>query len=144
MDMLALKLCDIQGRLFGLSGKAGYSSEEFIRKFMNSEVARGLDSSYNRYQWAGEEYLLEELEDCFRFSSKGNIYPNEVLYWTGYIYRFWHYCKGTESREIVKTAPPETMRRNFLLFHTMDPELAIEDLLEIKNQAEQEKQAVAE
>ena len=29
--------------------------------FMNSETAKALDSTYNRMQWAGEEYLLEEV-----------------------------------------------------------------------------------
>ena len=28
---------------------------------MNSETAKALDSTYNRMQWAGEEYLLEEV-----------------------------------------------------------------------------------
>jgi len=28
----------------------------------------------------------------------------------------------------------ETMKRNFMIFHTMDPVLAIEDLKEIHNQ----------
>lgn len=28
---------------------------------MTSEIAKALDSKYNRMQWAGEEYLLEEI-----------------------------------------------------------------------------------
>ena len=60
MDSLSLKLCDIQGRLFELSSKQGYDSESFVSFFMKSEVAKDLDSTYNRMQWAGEEYLLEE------------------------------------------------------------------------------------
>ena len=61
MDKLSLKLCDIQGRLFELSSKQGYDSEEFVSFFMGSNVAKDLDSVYNRMQWAGEEYLLEEV-----------------------------------------------------------------------------------
>ena len=30
-----------------------------IKMFMNSETEKALDSTYNRMQWAGEEYLLE-------------------------------------------------------------------------------------
>ena len=60
-DLLILKMCDIQGRLFELSGKQGYASECFIESFMDSEVAASLDQTYDRMQWAGEEYLLEEL-----------------------------------------------------------------------------------
>ena len=63
MDLIQLKLCDIQGRLFELSLQAGYNSEDFMKQFMRSKVARDLDSEYNRMQWAGEEYLLEEFAD---------------------------------------------------------------------------------
>lgn len=61
MDEIALKLCDIQGRLFELSANQKYDSIKFIRVFMNSDVSRALDSKYNRMQWAGEEYLLEDV-----------------------------------------------------------------------------------
>lgn len=61
MDSLQLKMCDIQGRLFELSALQGYDSERFVPLFMSSEVAKNLDSRYNRMQWAGEEYFLEEI-----------------------------------------------------------------------------------
>ena len=61
MNEIALKLCDIQGRLFELSADHNYGSMEFIKLFMNSETAKALDSEYNRMQWAGEEYLLKIL-----------------------------------------------------------------------------------
>ena len=61
MNEIALKLCDIQGRLFELSADHNYGSMEFIKLFMNSETAKALDSEYNRMQWAGEEYLLDEV-----------------------------------------------------------------------------------
>ena len=63
MESLWLQICDIQGRLFKLAWKAGYDSEDFMKQFMRSRVARDLDSEYNRMQWAGEEYLLEEFAD---------------------------------------------------------------------------------
>ena len=61
MNELQLKLCDIQGRLFELSADNSYESSTFIKVFMTSDVAKALDSTYNHMQWAGEEYLLEEL-----------------------------------------------------------------------------------
>ena len=134
MDSLRFQLCDIQGRLFELSGKEGYDSADFIKRFMLSEVAKGLDSFYNRYQWAGEEYLMEEVTESCKDIKKGSPYPYEVLYWMGYLYRYWQITKATSSAKIVKLAPPSTMNRNYTMFHTMDPALAIEDLLEIYHQ----------
>ena len=85
MDGLQLKLCDIQGRLFELSGANGYDSATFIKAFMTGDVAKGLDSKFNRMQWAGEEYLLAEIADTAELTKGGNVYDKEVLYWTGYL-----------------------------------------------------------
>lgn len=136
MDEIALKLCDIQGRLFELSANQKYDSIKFIRVFMNSDVSRALDSKYNRMQWAGEEYLLEEVVDNAgnKVSVGGEVFSKDVLYWIGYIYRYWHYYSGEDSKKIYKQAAVEVMKRNYMMFHTMDPVLAIEDLKEIYNQ----------
>ena len=135
MDSLHLKLCDIQGRLFELSAQQGYDSEKFVPFFMKSEVAKSLDSRYNRMQWAGEEYLLEEIldESGNDIHNKGEVLNKEVLYWMGYVYRYWHYFTGESSAKIYKQAPFTVMKRNYLMFHTTDPELAIEDLKKIYN-----------
>ena len=133
MDELQFKLCDIQGRLFELSAQKKYNSATFVKTFMTSDTAKDLDSKYNRMQWAGEEYLLEEVTAAAgdTLTSDGEIFSNDVLYWIGYIYRYWHYYNGEDSAKIYKQAPVETMKRNYMIFHTMDPVLAIEDLKEI-------------
>ena len=136
MDELQLKLCDIQGRLFELSADKGYISSVFVKAFMTSETAKDLDSKYNRMQWAGEEYILEEVSSAAgeALITGGEIYPKDVLYWIGYIYRYWHFYNGEDSAKIYKQAPVETMNRNYLMFHTLAPEASIEDLKEIYRQ----------
>ncbi len=136
MNAIELKLCDIQGRLFELSVDRQLGSASFIKSFMNSEIAKALDSTYNRMQWAGEEYLLEEILDAdgANISKTAEVYPKDIVYWIGYIYRYWHYYTGESSKAIYKQASVETMKRNYLMFHTMAPEMAIEDLKEIHQQ----------
>ena len=136
MDELQLKLCDIQGRLFELSGEKRLPSAAFIKAFMTSETAKELDSRYNRMQWMGEEYLLEEVISAAgdKISHEGEVYNKDVLYWIGYIYRYWHYYTGESSAKIVRQALAATMKRNYMMFHTMDPVLAIEKLKEISTQ----------
>lgn len=136
MNELQLKLCDIQGRLFELSADNSYDSAQFIKVFMNSDVAKALDSTYNRMQWVGEEYLFEELADIYgdKLTKNGDVYSKDVLYWIGYLYRYWHFYTKEDSKKIYKQASAKTMKRNYLIFHTMAPELAIEDLKEISRQ----------
>ena len=136
MDELQLKLCDIQGRLFELSAEKKLPSASFIKAFMTSETAKELDSRYNRMQWMGEEYLLEEVLSSAgnALSGAGEVYQKDVLYWIGYIYRYWHYYTGESSAKILRQASAATMKRNYLMLHTMDPVVAIENLKEIHTQ----------
>lgn len=136
MDAIELKLCDIQGRLFESFADCQYDSESLVKSFMTSDLARDLDSEYNRMQWAGEEYLLEELlATCKgKLTAKVEGVSKEVLFWMGYIYRYWHFYTGEESPKIYKQAPFDTMNTNYFMFHTLDSEMAIENLKEIYRQ----------
>ena len=136
MDSLQLKICDIQGRLFELSVDHRCSSKDFVKVFMNSPIAKALDSKFNHMQWAGEEYLSDVLVGLYKdvLWKNGQVYPKDILYWTGYIYRYWHFLTGETSVKIYKIANANVMFRNYLMFHTMDPKMAIESLIEINNQ----------
>lgn len=127
-DSYQTQQCDILGRFFELSFKAGMDSEPFIKGFMNSEVAAGLDKPFYRYQWMGEEYMMEELLDEISLPTGGEVYPNETLYWAGYLYRYWHFLTGESSKDIYKQADAETMRMVYLGYHPLSCEMAIEDL----------------
>lgn len=123
------QLCDIQGRLFELAVKNGYDSRDFVSKFMNSNVAEKLDDNYDRLQWSGEEYILEELTDEVKVINKSEeVYSREVMYWMGYTYRYWHYYTNELSKEIYAIANVETMNLSWLGFHTLDVEMAVDKL----------------
>jgi len=138
MAILSLEkrqLCDIQGRLFQLALKNGYDCPAFIKDFMNSRAAAALDDTYDRLQWAGEEYILEELnEEVGGLKKSDEIYSGEVMYWAGYTYRYWHYYTDESSKSIYKIADAKTMNECWLGFHTFDVEMAIDNLLEISRQ----------
>ena len=56
------------------------------------------------------------------------------MYWTGYVYRYWHYYANITSREIYKIANAQLMHDSWLGFHTLDVEMAIDNLVEIHSQ----------
>lgn len=132
------QLCDIQGRLFELALANGYDSLSFISSFMNSKCAAALDDTCDRLQWTGEEYILEELNDEVKGLAKlGKSFSRKVMYWAGYTYRYWHYYTGETSKEIYKIADAKMMDSCWLGFHTLDVEMAIDDLKEIHRQKKQ-------
>jgi len=125
------QLCDIQGRLFERSLIKKLDSKDFIEKFMKSETCRYLDLPYDRLQWAGEEYILENLLDESHVQPLGVGYYNEELFWIGYIYRYWHLLTGESGHEMYHQANAELMKECYLGFHTLDAAMSIENLKEI-------------
>ena len=127
---LQLTLCDTQGQLFELAAERGYSSKAFIKVYMTSQVSADMDKEFHHVQWAGKAYILSRMEDELghRLKKDGEVFDKEILYWIGYIYRYWNYYTGESSKEIYKQAPAKTMNVVYLMYHTMSPELAIDRL----------------
>jgi hypothetical protein len=129
----------MQGKLFELSSNNGYDSLEFIKSFMLSETAYDLDKPFNHMQWAGEGYIIDRLSEEDSLKKGGLIYDNETLYWTGYIYRYWHFYTGESSKEIYKQANAETMNAVYYAYHTMSPEMSIDRLKEAYKEKKKNK-----
>lgn len=132
LDVFELTLCDMQGKLFEMSANEGFSSEAFIKTFMLSDSAADLDKIFNHMQWAGQGYIIDRLKEqnADALETNSDLYDNETLYWSGYLYRYWHFYTGESSKEIYKQAPAKTMRAMYLMYHTMSPEMAIDRLKE--------------
>lgn len=132
LNSLQMTLCDTQGQLFELAAERGYASEAFVKAYMTSSVAADMDKEFHHIQWAGKAYILSRMEDelADQLIKGGEIYDKEALYWMGYIYRYWHFYTGENSREIYKQAPAKTMNVVYLMYHTMSPEMAIDRLKE--------------
>ena len=130
MDLITFHLCQIQARLFELSVVKGYDSKNFINKYMNSDIARHFNSSYDDLQWRGEEYILDYLnEECSLI--KGSTFSKDEMFWIGYIYCYWHFRTNETCESIYNTAKPDVIRSTYLGFHTISNDLAIENLMEI-------------
>ena len=128
------QLSDIQGRVFELSLTKNLNSVDFIEKFMNSATCKYLDTSYDRLQWAGEEYILENFLEEHSIKSDGKQFDKEILFWIGYVYRYWHLLTGESSKDIYKQADAKTMNESYLGFHSLGVPMAIEDLKEVYRQ----------
>jgi hypothetical protein len=61
----------------------------------------------------------------------GKHYPKEVLYWMGYLYRYWVYYRYRNSKSLYRLMPEYvTLYPAYFAYHTMDPKTAIENLEE--------------
>ena len=134
IDSEGLLLCNLQAKTFERSREMETcSSEIFIRRFMNSQVAKTLDSGAILERPATPEGLLEELDAQYGPSSYGTVqYTANELYWIGYLYRYFSYTYEKSSVQVYKTVKPKELRKLFLPYHTMDCSQAIERILEAK------------
>ena len=130
LGSLQLLLCELQARLFESLDRRDVDAKAFIRAFMNSKAAEGLDADYDRMQWAGEEYIfLEVMEEAgLRADPNCPRYNPEALFYAGWIYRYWHYKTGESSSEIYNQANADRVLGSFAGYHTISNDLAVENL----------------
>ena len=131
MSDVQYELCKTQAALFETACAKNYDMSAFVPAFMNSEIAEGLDARFNHYQWAGQQYILNAMDDiCGVVPAK---HPpkrdsSEACYWIGYLYRFWNCMTGEKSRDIYRIADYRQMDLCYEGFHTLSCEMAVEKL----------------
>lgn len=132
MDSLGLKLCSFQALLFEKSiEQTDCSSKIFIRRFMNSDLARRMDRAGVIFDASDISDALCEIEDQYGESKYGTEkYTIEEMHWIGYIYRYWAYVAEKSSRQIYKMIKPEELRKRYFPYHSLDPQQAIERMIE--------------
>ena len=135
IDKDGLLLCEIQAKTFELSYDAlKCSSAVFIRRYMNSEIVKTLDSKDFLYSSMNEKDILMELDKEYTASDYGSVkYSKNELYWIGYIYRYYAYTYQISSRKAYKDIKPSELRQLFLPYHTLSPMQTVERILESKN-----------
>ena len=135
-------LCTLQAETFEKSvEKMDTSSEIFIRRFMKSEIAKRFDNESILESNIQANDILELINEEYGISNYGSVkYTRNEMFWIGYIYRYFAFTYNMTSAQIYKIVKPKELRDLFLPYHTMDPEQAIERILEAKGMLTDEKQ----
>ena len=130
----ALLMFDMQAELFEKSiTKVDSSSEVFVRRFMNSSVAREFDSGAILDDTKSYQAIFEELNDEYGESSYGSVkYHRDVMYWCGYLYRYFSFIYELSSKQVYKYLPLKYVSSSYEAYHTLDMKQAIERLFEAK------------
>lgn len=142
IDKDGLLLCNLQAEAFEQSiGYINSSSEIFIRRFMNSNVAKFMDSGDILQTNLIAKDILDRVNEQYGESSYGSTkYTANEMYWIGYLYRYFSYTYDYSSSKVYKIVKPKELRGLFLPYHTMDTAAAIERILEAKGMLLDEEQ----
>ena len=132
IDSLGLKLCSFQAQLFEKSiSKCECSSRIFARRFLNSDLAKRMDNDGFLFESLAITDALDEINKQYGESTYGKEkYTTEEMHWIGYIYRYWSYSYELTSKQIYKIVKPELMKKLYFPYHSLDPQQAIERILE--------------
>ncbi len=132
IDREGKRLCEFQAELFEKTvTRLEMSSEIFVRRYMNSKIVRELDSGSFLEGSMGIDDIYEEMDRQYGPSSYGSRkYHRDVMYWTGYLYRYFCYCYEASSRQAYKMMPFKYVASSYEPYHTLDIPQAIERLLE--------------
>lgn len=132
IDSLGLKICSYQAVLFENSiEKTECSSAIFIRRFMNSDIAKRMDSFGFIFDSLDVTDAISEVENQYGKSAYGTEkFSVEEMHWIGYIYRYWAYVTDKSSKQIYKIIKPEKMRKLYFPYHSLDPVQVIERIKE--------------
>lgn len=124
--------CSLLGRFFEEAGANGFEGRSFVDSYMNSDTAAHFFLSYDRLQWLGLGYMMEEFLEgaSLRAGPKPGPTNPEALFWTGYVYRWWGYSTGETPVEIHRQAPASEMFAVWAGYHTLGVDEAVERLRE--------------
>ena len=140
MDEAGLKLCRAQAELFVSSiTMTTCSSAVFLRRFMNSSVAKRMDNGSFLFESSTDQSVLAEIEEEFGKTDYGKVkFSENELYWIGYLYRYWCYTYEKSSKQVYRIIKPTELRGLFFPYHSLDTGAAIERILEAKNSREED------
>lgn len=135
IDRNGLLLCDLQAKTFECAvDLTSVSSEIFIRRFMNSKIAKTLDNESILQTNLHAKDILDRIEAQYGKLDYGSVkYTHNEMFWIGYLYRYFSYTYELSSLQVYKIVKPKELRGLFLAYHTMDPSQVIERILESKN-----------
>ena len=109
------------------------SSEIFVRRFMNSKMAKEMDNQSMLQNNLQAKDILDRIDEEYGKSDYGSVkYTKNEMYWIGYLYRYFAYTYNMSSIQVYKIVKPKELRGLFLPYHTMDTAQAIDRIIEAK------------
>jgi hypothetical protein len=100
---------------------------------MFSDVAKTFDNKSYLFQSNTINDVFVMLDEEYGETTYGkNKYTQDQMFWIGYIYRYWCYIYELDNLNVYKMVKPDELKSLFYPYHTLDIEIAIERIMEVK------------
>lgn len=129
-DDKGLMLCKTQGNLFVESiDRFSGGSANFIKRYMNSTECRDVDDTLE----FNSSVILSGLEQKYDLNIGKKKYDKDIIYWIGYLYRYWAYVYQMPSSRIFEIVSANELYDLYGAYHTISADAAIERICEARN-----------
>lgn len=107
MTQQQLILCDKMGLMFKNSVKMRIDSKKFVKYFMSSSIAASIGSDEAYFKSLSKDSITDMFlaEAFFNKPPKGITLDSQMMYWTGYLYAFWHFYTSETFTMIYRQIP---------------------------------------
>ena len=126
-DSYLHRQCSTLADCFVLSGKDKWCTTDFTDKLFHTDwginILKGI--SINEYTCGG--FMYEGLVN-YNKKVEGNVYPEKILWYCGYLYRYLFANSKHSPAEIYKNAPLQLIEKRYGFYHTQDWDYVMEDL----------------
>ena len=128
-DEIGYMLASMQARIFERSAKEGIPSYFFIQTLANSFDAYQLDDL--SFLLSGSSEIEVYMNTKMHTKRKnGLVYPEPVMHWMGFFYRYASYLTNISSKQLFKKISPKYLSGVYPLYHSVDIVKAVEMVFE--------------
>lgn len=124
-----MRMCDRLGVAFKLSSvQYNYDSEYFVKTVMTSKNLDWLFEDDECQEWCDGHFLMNVLDYYENFKS-GKCADEYLMWWLGYLYKYWMSTRGTSRQEIYKILPFNRFVASFGFYHTQGWDYVIDEAI---------------
>lgn len=114
--------CFVRSSVFGID------SDDFCKKFLTSEWGKSIFNDGRLYEYSDANYMFEGLQINLDLI-QGEFYDRDVLWTSGYLYKYWASTRNIPSDEMYKLAPIQCIANRYAFYHTQDWDYVINDII---------------
>jgi len=130
-DSEGMTLCRFQGDLFAYGeDNSDCSSSCFVRAFLYSSLAKRLDTGDFYFEATDVPKAFAELASEKSLSRGNEKRGAKILYWVGYLLRYWAYTEGVSSAALAKRIKPSVLFGVYEAYHGLSMAEAVERIKE--------------
>lgn len=121
--------CRVIAGCFVLSAVRGYDSEKFATTMLTNPYCVRIMTDDLMREYACDSFMLEGIEREVGLE-KGLVYDADVMWLTGYLYKYAISIRGIEPKDLVKIAPISKIAARYEFYHTQGFEYIINDMID--------------